>query len=130
MDTRTFNSELKRLATPGSEITVLNPNARHNLGVGIFEGCNIRFEGSVGYYAASLLDGPEVVIDGNAGWAVGDNMMNGKITVTRGCRGLRRLDHAGRRALHRGRRRGKGGHIHEGQAPWSSGAMPASLPGL
>ena len=83
MDTRTFNSQLKQLAVPDSEITVLNPNARHNLAVGILQKCSIRFAGSVGYFAASLQDGPEVVIEGNAGWAVGDNMMSGKITVAR-----------------------------------------------
>ena len=83
MGTRDLNVQLKQLARPGEEVTVLNPNARHNLGVGIFEDCTIRFAGSVGYYAASLLDGPEVVIEGNAGWAVGDNMMSGRITVAR-----------------------------------------------
>ena len=71
------------MAAKGEEITILNPNARHNLGVAIFDKCNIRYEGSVGYFAASLLDGPEVVIEGNAGWALGDNMMSGKISVSK-----------------------------------------------
>ena len=83
LTTRQLNSRLKELAAQGGEITVLNPQARHNIGVGIFQSCKIKVEGSVGYFAASLMDGPEFVIQGNAGWALGDNMMSGKITLTK-----------------------------------------------
>jgi len=74
LTTRELNGRLKELAASGQEITVLNPHAGHNIAVGIFESCRIQITGSVGYYAASLLDGPEVAIDGNAGWALGENM--------------------------------------------------------
>ena len=83
LTTRELNGRLKELAASGQEITVLNPHARHNIAVGIFESCRIQITGSVGYYAASLLDGPEGAIDGNAGWALGENMMAGKITLTK-----------------------------------------------
>ena len=62
MTTREINAKLKKLAASGEEITVLNPQARHNIAVGIFEKCKIKINGSVGYFAASLLDGPEVSI--------------------------------------------------------------------
>ena len=81
MTTREINVRLKELAANGEEITITNPQARHNIGVGIFHHCKIQIKGSVGYYAASLIDGPEVSIYGNAGWALGDNMMAGKITL-------------------------------------------------
>ena len=83
MTTREINLRLKELAAAGEEITIKNPQARHNIAVGIFHHCNIQIQGSVGYYAASLMDGPEVNIDGNAGWALGDNLMAGKITLTK-----------------------------------------------
>ena len=83
LNTRELNAQLKNLATSGNQITVLNPNARHNLAVGLFQPCSIRFAGSVGYFAASLMDGPEVTIEGNAGWAVADNLMSGRVSVAK-----------------------------------------------
>ena len=83
LTTRELNVRLKELASSGSEITILNPRARHNIAVGIMQPCKIHIKGSVGYYAASLSDGPEFAIDGNAGWALGENMMAGKITLSK-----------------------------------------------
>ncbi|HIN05766.1 MAG TPA: hypothetical protein EYM65_05965 [Dehalococcoidia bacterium] len=85
LTTRELNARLKELAgrSGEEEITILNPQARHNIAVGIFDRCKIKINGSVGYFAASLLDGPDVAIDGNAGWALGDNMMSGKISLTK-----------------------------------------------
>ncbi len=77
LTTRELNARLKELAASGQEITGVNPQARHNIAVGIFESCRIEIAGSVGYSAASLLDGPEVAIDGKAGWALGENMRAG-----------------------------------------------------
>ncbi|MEE8109847.1 MAG: glutamate synthase [bacterium] len=81
--TREINETLKRLARGGEEVHLLNPQARHNLAVGIFHPLRLVIEGSVGYFAASLGDGPEVYVRGNAGWALGDNMMDGKIHVAK-----------------------------------------------
>ena len=83
LTTRQLNLRLKELGAGDEEIEVLNPQARHNLAVGIFHPCKIRFRGSVGYYSASLLDGPEVIIEGNAGWALGENLMAGRIDLAR-----------------------------------------------
>ena len=68
---RELNRKLKELARNGAEITVVNPEAQHNIGVGIVQPCKINIKGSVGYFAASMSDGAEVTIDGNAGWALG-----------------------------------------------------------
>jgi glutamate synthase domain-containing protein 3 len=81
LTTRQLNVRLKELAQAGEEIEVLNPEARHNIAVAIFHPCKIHVKGSVGYYGASLLDGPEITIDGNAGWALGENLMAGKIAL-------------------------------------------------
>ncbi len=84
LTTTQLNAKIKELAADGShDIRVLNPQARHNLAVGILTPCRITIEGSVGYYASSLMDGPEVTINGNAGWALGENLMRGKIVLTK-----------------------------------------------
>ena len=83
MTTREINVRIKELVSQGEEIRVLNPQARHNLAVGILKPCKITFEGSVGYFCSSLMDGPEVAINGNAGWALGDNLMSGKIVLAK-----------------------------------------------
>ena len=82
MSIRELNTKIKELSAQSQEITIVDPQARHNIGVGILQNATIEIDGSVGYYAASLMDGPEVTINGNAGWALGDNMMSGKIQIS------------------------------------------------
>lgn len=79
---RDLNSALKKAAELGDEIVVANPGARHNMGVCILHPCKITFEGSVGYYCASMLDGPEVVVKGNAGWGFGEHLFSGSVRLT------------------------------------------------
>ena len=80
---RKINSELRWLIYEQGirEVTVLNPSARHSLGVAILARCRIRFEGSLGYFGCGLIDGPEVVITGRVGWSVAENMMSGVVVV-------------------------------------------------
>ena len=83
LTTRELNTQIRELSQAGADITVLNPQARHNIAVAIMHPCKIDIQGSVGYYCASLLDGPEVIIRGNAGWALGENLMRGKIALSK-----------------------------------------------
>ena len=76
--TREVNQLIK--AAEG-EVVVRNPAARHNLGVAILKPLRVVFEGSVGWYCASMLDGGDVEIRGNCGWSLGENMMSGSIVV-------------------------------------------------
>jgi methylamine---glutamate N-methyltransferase subunit B len=76
--TREVNQLIK--AAEG-EVIVRNPAARHNLGVAILKPLRVVFEGSVGWYCASMLDGGDVEIRGNCGWSLGENMMSGSIIV-------------------------------------------------
>ena len=48
---RQLNVRIKELANDGAEVTILNPQARHNIAVGILRPCKIDIKGSVGYYA-------------------------------------------------------------------------------
>jgi methylamine---glutamate N-methyltransferase subunit B len=84
LTTRKINAELKRLVYEEGvkDVTILNPSARHSLGVGILQRCRITFEGSLGYFGVGLIDGPEVQINGRVGWSVAENMMSGVVVIT------------------------------------------------
>jgi len=82
LTTRNLNASIKQLISKGkTNIRILNPDARHNLAVGVVHNCTITFLGSVGYYCSSYCDGVDVKIEGNAGWGLGDNLMSGRIAV-------------------------------------------------
>jgi glutamate synthase domain-containing protein 3 len=82
LSTRQINTKLRQVADRNGEVTLLNPQARHNLAVGIMKPCRVTFEGSVGYYCCSFCDGPDFAIKGNAGWGLGSNLMRGSIKLT------------------------------------------------
>jgi methylamine---glutamate N-methyltransferase subunit B len=63
------------------DVTVENPGARHSLGVGILRRCTITFNGSLGYFACGLIDGPEIKINGRVGWSAAENMMSGVVVI-------------------------------------------------
>ena len=83
LTTRKINAELRWLIYEQGvkEVAVLNPSARHSLGVAILTRCRIRFEGSLGYFGCGLIDGPEVEITGRVGWSVAENMMSGVVVI-------------------------------------------------
>jgi glutamate synthase domain-containing protein 3 len=83
--TREINTEIRRLAAAGEAgIVVRNPGARHNLGVAVLQPVRIRFEGSVGYFCAGMIDGAAIEIDGSAGWGLAESMLSGEVVVRRG----------------------------------------------
>jgi glutamate synthase domain-containing protein 3 len=83
LSTRKINLELRRLLYEEGvkEVTVLNPGAKHSLGVGILTRCKITFEGSLGYFGCGIIDGPEIHIKGRVGWSVCENMMSGVVVI-------------------------------------------------
>jgi glutamate synthase domain-containing protein 3 len=83
LTTRKINAELRWLLYEQGvkDVTVLNPSARHSLGVGILTRCKITFDGSLGYFACGLIDGPEVHITGRVGWSAAENMMSGVVVI-------------------------------------------------
>ena len=90
LTTRKINLELKRLVYVEGihNVTVVNPGSKHSLGVGILKRCNITFEGSPGWFACGLIDGPEVQINGRVGWSCAENMMAGTIVIEGGAGSL------------------------------------------
>jgi methylamine---glutamate N-methyltransferase subunit B len=83
LTTRQINLELRWLLYEQgiSEVTVRSPGARHSLGAGLLTRCRINFEGSLGYFALGMIDGPEVHIAGRVGWSSCENMMSGVVVI-------------------------------------------------
>jgi len=83
LTTRQINLELRWLLYEQGlkDVTVLNPGAKHSLGVGILTRCRITFDGSLGYFGCGLIDGPEIAINGRVGWSACENMMSGVVII-------------------------------------------------
>lgn len=82
LSTREINQKLKTLAKSGiPSATVLNPDGRHNLAVGITHPIEIDFQGPVGYYCGGLSEQVNIEVFGSCGWSVGENLMSGKIVI-------------------------------------------------
>jgi glutamate synthase domain-containing protein 3 len=83
LSTRQINLELRWLLYEQGveDVTVLNPGAKHSLGVGILTRCRLTFDGSLGYFGCGLIDGPEILIKGRVGWSACENMMSGVVVV-------------------------------------------------
>ena len=83
LSTRQINLELRRLVYDEdvTDITVLNPGAKHSIAVGILARCKITIEGSLGYFGCGLIDGPEIRVKGRVGWSVAENMMSGVLII-------------------------------------------------
>ncbi len=80
---RDLNAQLQTLDATTNETLwqVLNPEGRHAIAVGLDAPVEVRIAGHVGYYCAGMNKHARIVIDGNAGQGVGENMMSGLIHV-------------------------------------------------
>jgi len=77
-----INNKIRELMDNGhGTIVIKNPRGKHSLGVGILNRLNLIFEGSLGYFAVGLIDGPNVRINGRVGWSCGENMMSGTVFI-------------------------------------------------
>jgi glutamate synthase domain-containing protein 3 len=83
LTTRQVNLELRWLIYEQGvrDVTVVDPGAKHSIGVGILQRCRIRYEGSLGYFGLGLIDGPEITVTGRVGWSVCENMMSGVVVI-------------------------------------------------
>ena len=78
---RDINRQMQTTAAAGNPMVVRNTLSRHNLGVGLPAGADIRFEGSVGYYCGGLNNGARIKIERDAGWGTGEGMNSGEIVI-------------------------------------------------
>ena len=80
--TTEVNENIRALMKEGYGTIVLqNPRGIHSVGVGILNKLNLIIEGSTGYFAVGLIDGPNVRINGRVGWSCGENMMAGTVVI-------------------------------------------------
>ena len=80
---RALNRSLHALRpdTNETEWTILNPDGRHAVAVGLDLPVSVAIEGHVGYYCAGMNAHAQVVVNGNAGVGVAENMMSGLVHV-------------------------------------------------
>ncbi len=81
MSIRKANEILRGHGSARQNVEILNPDARHYIGVGLIHPIRVRIRGSAGYYCGGLTDGPRFEVDKNVSWGVGDNMSEGSVTV-------------------------------------------------
>ncbi len=80
--TTEVNRQIRELMAEGYGTIVLrNPRGMHSLGVGILSRLNLIIEGSTGYFAIGLIDGPNVRVTGRVGWSCAENMMAGTVVI-------------------------------------------------
>ena len=59
------------------EFVIAHPAGAHNVAVGLDAPVKVTIDGHVGYYAAGMNQQAEIIINGNAGTGVAENMMSG-----------------------------------------------------
>jgi len=75
------NERIRAFGAEGEDVEIINPDARHHIGVGLTHPITVRVRGSAGYFCAGLTDGPRFEIDNNVGWGLADNMLGGAVIV-------------------------------------------------
>ncbi|WP_022665868.1 glutamate synthase-related protein [Desulfospira joergensenii] len=81
MPIRTANEVIRGYGAIHEPIEIINPDARHYIGVGLTNPVDVSIHGSAGYFCGGLSDGPFIRVEKNVSWGVGDNMLAGTIVV-------------------------------------------------
>jgi len=80
---RELNQSLHRReeTAAGGRWLVTNPRGAHAIACGIRAPVEVRIEGHAGYYCAGMNQEATVIVDGNAGVGVAENMMSGTVHI-------------------------------------------------
>lgn len=80
---RDLNQSLHQLRPDTNEThwLIVNPDGRHALAAGLDVPINVEIDGNVGYYCAGMNKQASVLINGNAGVGVAENMISGFVHV-------------------------------------------------
>ena len=78
---RQANELIREYGAQGEDIDIVNPDARHHIGVGLTDPITVRLHGSAGYFCAGLTDAARFEVESNVGWGLGDNMYTGSVVV-------------------------------------------------
>lgn len=82
-DKREFNRQLHALPPNTNEThwRVENPNGQHSLAVGLDTPITVEIAGHAGYYCGGMNKQATVIVEGNVGVGVAENMMSGTVHV-------------------------------------------------
>ena len=100
---REINQALHQLSPDTNQTSwqIDNPQGKHAISVGVDAPVEVRINGHVGYYCAGMNQKATILIEGNAGTGVAENMMSGMVHVmgdasqsagATGCGGLLVID--------------------------------------
>jgi len=64
-----------------SKIEILNPNGLHNIAVGLDMPVMVDVLGHAGYFLGGMNKQAEIIVHGNVGWSIAENMISGRIWV-------------------------------------------------
>jgi len=78
---REANERIREAGARGEDVEVVNPDARHHIGVGLTHPITVKVRGSAGYFCAGLTDGARFEVENNVGWGLADNMYSGAVVV-------------------------------------------------
>ena len=80
---RELNAALHALSDDSNETLwrVRNPQGKHAIAAGLNVPATIEIEGPVGYYCAGMNKKGSVIVHGNTGTGVAENMMSGEVRV-------------------------------------------------
>jgi glutamate synthase domain-containing protein 3 len=78
---RELNQTLHRDASAGGAWRVTGSMGKHNLAVGLDTDLTVEIDGHVGYYCGGMNQLADIVMNGNAGVGVAENMMSGRVHV-------------------------------------------------
>ena len=67
--------------TRSGAFLIKNPRGVHALACGLDAPLDVTIDGHVGYYCAGMNKSAHVIINGNAGIGVAENMMSGRVHV-------------------------------------------------
>jgi glutamate synthase domain-containing protein 3 len=80
--TREINRAVRGAISSGTHrIRLVDPAARHNLGVALLEGVELTIDGSAGYYVGGLNDGATILVRGGVGWGAAESMRDGIVVI-------------------------------------------------
>jgi glutamate synthase domain-containing protein 3 len=98
---RELNRRLHELQGATKSWRIVNPNGAHAIACGLDAEIDVEIQGHVGYYCAGMNKHARIVVHGNAGQGVAENMMSGHVHVkgdasqaagATGCGGLLVID--------------------------------------
>ncbi|MEO8651320.1 MAG: protein glxC [Hyphomicrobiaceae bacterium] len=76
---RQVNETLQKAET--GDFVITHPRGAHALAAGLMSPIDVTIEGHVGYYCGGMNQKASIVIRGNAGTGVAENMMSGRVQV-------------------------------------------------